>query len=166
MKIAVYPGSFDPPTNGHTEIVFRSSKIFSKIIISITDNHNKKPTFTVEERKKMLEESIKHLPNVKVDIFSGLLVDYVKSKKASIVIRGLRAVSDFEYEFQLALMNRKFSKDIETVFFIPDEKYTYLSSSLIREIASLGGNVEDMVPKPVFKKIKEKYPKQKCLQKK
>ncbi|MBU0951801.1 MAG: pantetheine-phosphate adenylyltransferase [Elusimicrobia bacterium] len=159
MKIAVYPGSFDPPTNGHTEIIFRSSKIFDKVVIAVTDNTNKKSTFTVEERKLMLVQSIKKLKNVEVDIFSGLLVEYVKKKKATVIIRGLRAISDFEYEVQLALMNRRLSKKIETIFFIPDESYTFLSSSLVKEIAGLGGKIDNLVPTNVAKKIKEKFSK-------
>ncbi|OGS19285.1 MAG: pantetheine-phosphate adenylyltransferase [Elusimicrobia bacterium RIFOXYA2_FULL_40_6] len=159
MKIAVYPGSFDPPTNGHTEIIFRSSKIFDKVIIAVTNNTNKEATFTCEERKSMLAKSVKKLKNVEVDVFAGLLVDYVKSKKASVIIRGLRAISDFEYEVQLALMNRRLSKKIETIFFIPDESYTFLSSSLVKEIAGLGGKIDNLVPSNVAKKIKEKFRK-------
>ncbi|OGS24758.1 MAG: pantetheine-phosphate adenylyltransferase [Elusimicrobia bacterium RIFOXYB2_FULL_48_7] len=159
MKIAVYPGSFDPPTNGHTEIIYRSSKIFDKLIIAVTRNFSKKSTFSVEERKEMLEKCTDSLRNVEVDSFSGLLVDYAQKKKASVIIRGLRAVSDFEYEVQLALMNRRMSKKIETIFFIPDENYTFLSSSLVKEIAELGGKINELVPAVIANKVMSKYRK-------
>ncbi|MDI6641503.1 MAG: pantetheine-phosphate adenylyltransferase [Elusimicrobiota bacterium] len=157
MKIAVYPGSFDPPTNGHIDIVCRASKLFDRVIIAITDNPSKPSTFSINERKEMLSESTKEFNNVQIDTFGGLLVDYLEKIQADIIIRGLRAVSDFEYEFQLALMNRRLKSKIETVFLIPDESYTYLSSSIVKEIAGLGGKIKGLVPEIVAKKLKEKY---------
>ncbi|MEW6041310.1 MAG: pantetheine-phosphate adenylyltransferase [Elusimicrobiota bacterium] len=152
---AVYPGSFDPPTNGHIDIIQRASTLFSKVIISITDNPNKKPFFSVKERKKMLKESLKKLKNIEIDSFSGLLVHYLKKRNVKTIIRGLRAISDFEYEFQLALMNRRLG-NTETVFLIPDETYTYVSSSLVKEIAELGGGIKGLVPEIVEKFLSKK----------
>lgn len=137
--VAVYPGSFDPPTNGHLDIIIRSTHLFSKVIVAVTDNTTKNPTFSLKERMLMLKSATKNIKNVEIDSFSCLLVNYIKIKKASIIIRGLRAVSDFEYEFQMALMNRRLSRKVETVFLMPDEAYTYLSSRLVKEVASLGG---------------------------
>ncbi|MBU2567914.1 MAG: pantetheine-phosphate adenylyltransferase [Elusimicrobia bacterium] len=156
MKLAVYPGSFDPPTNGHIDIITRASQLFDRVIVAITDNPNKKPFFNIEERKRMLIASLKNIRSVEVDSFTGLLINYLGKKKARIIIRGLRAVSDFEYEFQLALMNRKLSKNIETVFLMPDEKYTFLSSSMVKEVALLGGGIKDFVPSIVERNIKQK----------
>ena len=155
MRIAVYPGSFDPPTNGHIDIISRASKLFDKVIIAITDNPEKKSTFSIDERKEMLSESTKEFNNVQIDTFNGLLVDYLEKIHADIIIRGLRAVSDFEYEFQFALMNRRLKSKIETVFLIPDESYTYLSSSIVKEIAALGGDIKSLVPEAVAKKLKK-----------
>ncbi|MBN1621939.1 MAG: pantetheine-phosphate adenylyltransferase [Endomicrobiales bacterium] len=154
--IAVYPGSFDPPTNGHLDIILRATHLFPKVIVAITDNANKYPTFPLKDRLKMLRESTKHISSVQVEFFSGLLVNYLKKKKATVIIRGLRAISDFEYEFQMALMNRKLNKGIETVFLMPDEAYTYISSSLINEVSRLGGNIKDLVPHSVEMLMKKK----------
>lgn len=151
--IAVYPGSFDPPTNGHIDIIGRAAKIFPKVIVAITHNYNKNHMFTLEERLSMMKESVSAMKNVKVSSFSGLLVDYLNKIDSFCIVRGLRALSDFEYEFQMALMNRKLKKDVETIFLIPDQEYTFLSSSMIREIASLGGQFKNFVPKSVYKKI-------------
>ncbi|OIO73124.1 MAG: pantetheine-phosphate adenylyltransferase [Elusimicrobia bacterium CG1_02_37_114] len=151
-RVAVYPGSFDPPTNGHIDIIKRACDLFDKVIIAIIDNPAKKPAFTIEEREYMLEKSIQGLSGVDVEHFSGLLVKYLRKKKARIIIRGLREMSDFEYEFQMALMNRKLDNEIETVFLMPDERWTYLSSSVIKEVAGLGGNVKCLVP-PVVEKM-------------
>ncbi|MFH0867803.1 MAG: pantetheine-phosphate adenylyltransferase [Candidatus Woesearchaeota archaeon] len=159
MKTAVYPGSFDPVTNGHIDVIERALKIFDKIIVVVGDNPEKKPTFTTEERTEMLKESTKHLKNIEIDSFSGLLLDYVKSKNSSIIIRGLRAVSDFEFEFQRALLNRVIDGGIETVFIMTKEDYVYLNSSIIKEVAMFSGKVNDFVPKIVEEKLREKFSK-------
>ena len=151
--IAVYPGSFDPPTNGHIDIIGRAAKIFPKVIVAITHNYNKNHMFTLEERLSMMKETVSAMKNVKVSSFSGLLVDYLNKIDSFCIVRGLRALSDFEYEFQMALMNRKLKRDVETIFLMPDQEYTFLSSSMVREIASLGGQFKNFVPKSVYKKI-------------
>ncbi len=151
--IAVYPGSFDPPTNGHIDIIGRAAKLFPKVVVAITHNYNKKHMFTLEERLSMMKESVSNIKNVKVTSFSGLLVDYLNKIDSFCIVRGLRALSDFEYEFQMALMNRQLKKDVETIFLMPDQEYTFLSSSMVREIASLNGNFKNFVPKNVYKKI-------------
>jgi pantetheine-phosphate adenylyltransferase len=156
MKIAIYPGSFDPITFGHLDILERALKLFDKVIIAIAQNTTKNPLFTEAERLALLREATKHLKNVEVDSFQGLLVDYVKRKKATAVVRGLRAMTDFEYELQLALMNRKLDENMETVFLMPNEKYTYLSSNVVREIARLGGDVGNFVPQVVQKALAKK----------
>ena len=148
-RIAIYPGSFDPVTNGHLDIILRGRVLFDHLIVAVTTNSNKSSYFSFNERVQFLETALQKTPNVEVDHFSGLLADYAKRKKASAIIRGLRAVSDFEYEFQMALMNRRQNHQFETVFLMPDEKYTYLSSSLIREISRLGGRVQGLVPSSV-----------------
>jgi pantetheine-phosphate adenylyltransferase len=154
---AVYPGSFDPPTNGHIDIVNRSSCLFSNIIVAVTDNINKKCTFSLHKRVDLLQKSTKHLKNVKIVSFSGLLADYLENVNSFILIRGLRALSDFEYEFQLALMNRKLNKKIETIFLIPDQYYTFLSSSMVKEVAMLGGSTVDFVPMCVEEELKKHF---------
>ncbi|MBI3195457.1 MAG: pantetheine-phosphate adenylyltransferase [Ignavibacteriae bacterium] len=158
MKIiSIYPGTFDPITNGHLDIIERAAEIFSEVIIAVAQNSTKNPLFTDEERLELIRASVKHLKNIRVDCFEGLLVAYAKKKKASVVVRGLRAVSDFEYEFQMALTNRKLAGKLTTVFLMPHEKYTYLSSSLVREIAQHGGDVSGFVPAIVLKKLKKKF---------
>tara|TARA_Y100000310_G_scaffold217822_1_gene218903 strand:+ start:3047 stop:3529 length:483 start_codon:yes stop_codon:yes gene_type:complete len=159
MKIAVYPGSFDPVTNGHIDVIERALKLFDKVIVTVGDNPGKEPTFTTEERMDMLKESTKHLNNLEVDSFSGLLLDYVKSKDSSIIIRGLRAVSDFDFEFQRALMNRVVEKEIESVFIMTKEDYVYLSSSIVKEMAMFGSKLNGLVPEIVEKKLREKFSK-------
>ena len=160
MKIAIYPGSFDPITNGHIDVIDRSSLIFDKMIISITNsNSNKNQFFSIEERVDMIKESIKSYPNVEVKIFDGLLVDFAIECNATSIIRGLRALSDFEYEFQMALMNRNLNEKISTVFLMPHQKYTHISSSLVKEVASLGGDVSNYVPRYVMNILKLKYDK-------
>ena len=160
MKIAIYPGSFDPITNGHIDVIDRSSIIFDKMIISITNsNSNKNQFFSIEERVDMIKESIKSYPNVEVKIFDGLLVDFAIECNATSIIRGLRALSDFEYEFQMALMNRNLNEKISTVFLMPHQKYTHISSSLVKEVASLGGDVSNYVPRYVMNILKLKYDK-------
>ena len=158
--IAVYPGSFDPPTNGHLDIILRASRIFPKLIVAVTDNRNKTPSFHLKTRLLILRKIIRRLaPGVSVESFSGmLLVDYLRRKKARVLIRGLRAVSDFEYEFQLALMNRKLNREVETVFLMPDEKYVYLSSRMVNEVASLGGEIGCFVPPETKKIFKNRKP--------
>jgi len=153
--LAVYPGSFDPPTNGHLDIIKRASGLFPKIIVAVTENQNKKHLFSVKERTALLKEAAAGLSNVKVISFSGLLAHYLKKINSFVVIRGLRALSDFEYEFQMALMNRKLNNKIETVFLMPDQAYTFLSSSMIKEIAYLGGDTKGLVPPCVERKLKE-----------
>lgn len=153
-KIAVYPGSFDPATYGHLDIITRSAEIFDKLIVAVISNPNKKPLFSITERLKMLNKSIKK-QNVSVESFEGLLVNFMKKKNAKIIVRGLRAISDFEYEFQMALTNRKLHPEIETVFLTPAEKWTYISSTLVKEIASLGGNIKCFVPPMVEVMLKQ-----------
>ena len=156
MKIAVYPGSFDPVTNGHLDIVKRAAKIFDKVYVAIIVNPEKDPYFDIEEREIMLKAAVKGIKKAKVEIFHGLLVDYAKAKKADAIVRGLRAVSDFDYEFQMALTNLRMCPEIETVFIMTDYKYSYLSSSLVKQIASLGGKITGLVPKIVEQKLKKR----------
>ncbi|MFZ7121163.1 MAG: pantetheine-phosphate adenylyltransferase [Eubacteriaceae bacterium] len=156
MKIAVYPGSFDPITNGHIDIIERASKMFDKLIVAVLTNNQKQPLFTTEERIIMIKTATKHIDNIEVDYFEGLLINYLKVKESNIVVRGLRAVSDFENEFQMALMNKKLSKDLETVFLITKLEYSYLSSSVVKELANFNGDIIDLVPKNVNRKLKEK----------
>src|SRR3989338_1927207 len=159
MRIAVYPGSFDPMTNGHIDVIERALKIFDKVIVAVGDNPGKKPLFSSRESVDMLKESTNHLKNLEIDNFSGLLLDYAKSKNSKIIIRGLRAVSDFEFEFQRALLNRVVDSDTETVFIMTKENYVYLNSSIIKEIAMFNGKVTGLVPKIVEQRLKEKFSK-------
>jgi pantetheine-phosphate adenylyltransferase len=154
---AIYPGSFDPLTNGHLDLIERGSKIFGELIVAILRNVDKDPLFTLAERREMLEEMIKGYPNVSVDTFDGLLVEYAVQKKAKAVLRGIRAVSDYEYELQMALMNRKLQPQIETVFMMPAEAYSYLSSRLVKEVYRLGGAPRGLVPDLVDKRLREKF---------
>jgi pantetheine-phosphate adenylyltransferase len=156
-KIAVYPGSFDPITNGHMDIIKRGLRMFDELIVLIAYNRNKKTLFTVNERQEMIREVIKDCNNVRVESFDGLLVDFVKSAGANVILRGLRALSDFEYEFQLALINRRLNREIETVFLMTGYKWFYTSSTIINEAASLGGSVKGLVPDIVNQKLLEKY---------
>lgn len=156
-RIAVYPGSFDPVTNGHLDIIQRGLGLFDGVIVTILCNPAKTSMFTVAERKEMLMECLKDTPNVEVDDFYGLLVDYVMRRKAAAILRGMRAVSDFEYEFQMALMNRKLNRDIQTVFLMTGLRWIFTSSSIIKEAAKFGGDIDDMVPPLVARKLKEKY---------
>ena len=156
MKLAVYPGSFDPLTNGHVDIIERGTHLFDKIVVAILVNVEKSPLFSMQERVDIVRDVFKGRPNVEVDTFEGLLVDYVSKRHADVIVRGLRAVSDFETEFQMALMNRRLSPDIETVFMMPAEQYTYISSRLIKEVFALGGQVHGLVPEIVESRLKEK----------
>lgn len=156
MKLAVYPGSFDPLTNGHVDIIERGIRLFDKIVVAVLVNVEKAPLFTMQERVEILRDVFKGQPNVEVDTFEGLLVDYVATRKADVIVRGLRALSDFETEFQMALMNRRLSPHVETVFMMPAEKYTYISSRLIKEVFSLGGQVRGLVPEIVESRLKQK----------
>lgn len=153
-RIAIYPGSFDPVTNGHLDIIHRGKHLFDQVVVAVSKNVHKSPYFSLEERTQHLKSALKGRSGIEVATFTGLLADFVKEKKASAVIRGLRAVSDFEYEFQMALMNRRQNTRFETVFLMPDERYTYLSSSLVREISRLGGNVHGLVPSSVEAALK------------
>ena len=157
QKIAVYPGSFDPVTNGHLDVIERALKIFDKVIVAVGDNPEKKPLFTAAERIEMLKISTKKMKNVEIDSFEGLMLDYVKKKGSKVIIRGLRAISDFEFEFQRALMNRKVDEDIETIFIMTKGSYVFLDSSIIKEMAMFGGCVKGLVPEFVEKKLKEKF---------
>ena len=156
QRVAIYPGSFDPLTNGHVDIIERGSRIFDSIVVAILANVEKKPLFSEQERIAMIRDVFKDRDNVKVDTFNGLLVDYVKRQQAHGIVRGLRAVSDFEYEFQMALMNRHLDPGLETVFMMPAEQYTYISSRLIKEVFTLGGEVSGLVPPIVEQKLRDK----------
>jgi pantetheine-phosphate adenylyltransferase len=157
--IAVYPGTFDPVTNGHIDLVERSLRIFDEVVVAIAVNPKKAPLFSLEERIAMFREVTSKYRNVVIEGFDGLLVDYVKKKKAIGIIRGLRAVSDFEYEMQMALMNRRLDSNIETVFLMPNEAYSFITSTIVREAASYGGDVSSLVPKVVVEKLKKKFAK-------
>ncbi len=157
--IAIYPGTFDPITNGHVDVMQRAAKMFDKVILLIAINSSKKNVFTEEERKEMARVALSHIPNVSVDFSDGLTVDYAKQVGAKAIIRGIRAVSDFEYEFQIALMNKKLYPDADTVFFAPDEKYTYLNSTIVRELARYSEDLTDFVPKNVAEELKLKFHK-------
>lgn len=156
-KIAVYPGSFDPVTYGHLDIAKRATNIFDHLIIAVTSNQSKKTLFTITERVEMLKVVTRHLPKIEVSSFDGLLVEFVMAHKATVIIRGLRAVSDFEYELQMALMNRKLENAVDTAFLMPAEPYTYLSSSVVKEIVSEGGNASEFVPSLVERKLQQKF---------
>ena len=160
-RTAIYPGTFDPMTNGHVSIINRGLEIFDKLIIAILYNPNKKPLFTIDERIAMINEVLGDSPNVEVDTFDGLLVDYAISKESNVILRGLRALSDFEYEFQLALMNRKLCRDVQSIFLMTDYKWFYISSTIIKEAASLGGDINGLVPDIVEQKLKEKFKRSK-----
>jgi pantetheine-phosphate adenylyltransferase len=157
-KRAVYPGMFDPIHNGHVDVIQRSLQIFDELIVAVVANPSKAPLFTVKERLEMIDESTSDLSNFRIVAFDGLLIDLVARERADCIVRGIRAVSDFEYEFQMALMNRKLRSTVETVFLMPHEKYTYISSRLIKEVASFGASVAGMVPPIAEKRLAEKYP--------
>ena len=156
-KIAIYPGTFDPLTNGHIDLVQRTLKIFDEVIIAVAASYKKQPLFTIEERIVFIKEAIRGMKGAKAESFNNLLVNYAKDRKSIAILRGLRAVSDFEYELQMALMNRRLDASIETVFMMPSEEYTFLSSTLVKEIASFGGSVKGLVPVAVEKALKKKF---------
>lgn len=156
MIRAVYPGTFDPVTNGHLDVIERAAKIFDELIVAVTTNPAKTPWFTLEERVQMIEECCSHLPNVTVEAFDGLLVNFVREKEAKVIIKGLRAVTDFDYEFQMAAINRKLAPEIETLFLMTSLPYAYLSSSAVKEVASLGGCLKDLVPDNVAERLRQK----------
>jgi len=153
---AIYPGSFDPPTNGHLDLIHRGSRIFDQLIVAILRNPDKTPLFSVSDRKRMLEDLTAGIKNVSVDTFDGLTVEFAEKVNAGAMLRGIRALSDYEYELQIAMMNRKLSPELETVFMMPAEQYSYLSSRLVREAAKLGGDVSTLVPELVEERLKEK----------
>jgi len=157
MRTAIYPGSFDPPTNGHLDVTERAAKLFDRVIVAVARNESKQPLFNLEERIDLVKDAIRHLPNAEVDSFDCLLVDYVESRSAQAIVRGLRAVSDFEFEFQLALMNRKLNERVETIFMMPRDTYTFLSSRMVKEIARLGGKVTQFVPPRVEAALAAKF---------
>ncbi len=156
-KIAIYPGTFDPFTNGHLDLVVRSLRAFDEVIVAVAPSLKKSPLFSLKERLSLIRKSLDSYERVKIEAFDGLLVDYVESKKGTAIIRGLRAVSDFEYELQMALMNRRLNPHIETVFMMPSEEYSFLTATIVKEIASLGGPVTQLVPPPVEKELKKKF---------
>lgn len=158
MTTAIYPGSFDPLTFGHVDIIERSARLFDNVVVAILTNSLKVPLFSVEERIEIMREILQpQFRNVEVDVFRGLLVDYARQKRAQVIVRGIRAVTDYEYEFQMALMNRRLKPDIETVFMMPAENYSYLSSRLVKEIAELGGSVAGLVPETVETRLKQRF---------
>ncbi len=157
-RLAIYPGSFDPVTNGHMDIIERGLKLFDRIVVAVLINPAKRPLFTVEERLELLRKSLAHLPNVEVNTSEGLLVDYAAQMNAGAILRGMRAVSDFEHEFQMALMNRRLNRKIETVFLMTGLRWIFTSSSIIKEAASFGGQIKELVPDIVYEKLKEKFP--------
>ena len=161
MRTAIYPGSFDPVTNGHLDVIERAAKLFDRVIVAVASNEGKHPLFTTDERLELVRRSVKKFPNVEADSFDCLLVDYVERRAAQAIVRGLRAISDFEFEFQLALMNRKLNERVETIFMMPKDTYTFLSSRIIKEIARLGGDISSFVPADVraalVKKLQETH---------
>lgn len=159
MRIAAYPGSFDPVTNGHIDVIKRSLKLFDKVIVLVGDNPQKAPFFSHRERVEMIKESLKGMKNIEVEHFDGLLLEEVKKRDANVIIRGLRAVSDFEFEFQRALLNRKMDENMETVFIMTKDNYVFLNSSIVKEMAMFGGSVGDFVPENVERRLREKFGK-------
>jgi len=157
MRTAIYPGSFDPLTNGHLDVIQRAAKLFDRVIVAVAKNEDKRPLFTLEERLALVRQAVRHVPEAEAGTFDGLLIEYVMNRKAQAIVRGLRAVSDFEFEFQLALMNRKLNENIETIFMMPKDTYTFLSSRIVKEIARLGGDVSAFVPAHVRTALAKKF---------
>ncbi len=153
---AIYPGTFDPITHGHVDLIGRASKIFDRLVVAIGENKKKQPLFDLEERIELVREAVRCFNNVEVDSFEGLLVEYARRKGVEVIVRGIRAFSDFEFEFQMALTNRKMAGEIETIFLVPNESFSYLSSSTVREIVEMGGNIDDFVPEPVLSALKKR----------
>ena len=158
MRTAVYPGSFDPLTNGHLDIIRRGARLFDRFVVAILENEGKSPLFTVNERKELIARCTSGIPSVEVHSFSGLLIDFMRRMNANVVVRGIRAVSDYEYELQMALMNRDLSPNVETIFMLPAVEYTYVSSRLVKEVFRLGGDVARLVPPPVLESLKARLP--------
>lgn len=159
MKIGVYPGTFDPITNGHIDIIRRSLRVFDKVIVAVAPNPKKKPIFDIIDRVEMIREAARDIPSVEIEIFEGLLAEYMHRKGVHAIIRGLRAISDFEHEFMMALINRKLDSNVETVFLMPSEEYSYVTSSAVKEVASYGGVVKDLVPPIVARRLQEYFKK-------
>lgn len=157
MRIAVYPGSFDPITNGHLDIIKRASKLYDRVIVGVLNNASKSPVFSAEERKEMIDSATESIKNVSCDVFSGLLVDFAKQNNASVIIKGLRTVADFEYEFQMALLNKALNAEFETVFMMTDSKYSYISSSMVKEVAKYHGELDGFIPSVIKEKIIKKF---------
>jgi pantetheine-phosphate adenylyltransferase len=160
MRRAIYPGSFDPVTNGHLDVIDRARKLFDEVVVAVAHNDQKQPLFTLEERLSLLQTTVGNLDNVQIAPMPGLLVDFAVQRQATAVVRGLRAVSDFEFEFQMALMNRKLEANVETIFLMPKEEYTYLSSRIVKEIARLGGDVQKFLPPPVAEALRKRLTRQ------
>src|SRR4029079_12794618 len=158
MRIAVYPGSFDPLTNGHLDIIRRGTRLFDRVLVAVLENEGKSPLFTVGERMELIARCTEDLPGVEIHSFSGLLVDFMRRVGAAVVVRGIRAVSDYEYELQMALMNRELSAEVETIFMLPAVEYTYVSSRLVKEVFRLGGDISRLVPPPVLKSLRDRLP--------
>jgi pantetheine-phosphate adenylyltransferase len=156
-RTAIYPGTFDPITNGHLDVIRRALKFFDEVIIAVAPSHKKQPLFSIAERLDLIRNAVEGLPGARAEAFNGLLVDYVSAKGSNIILRGLRAISDFEYELQMAHMNRSLNSEIETVFVMPNEEFSFLTSSLIKEVASFGGSVKDLVPDGVWEALREKF---------
>lgn len=157
MRVAVYPGSFDPITNGHLDIIKRASKVYDRVVVGVLDNINKKPLFTAEERREMINRVTADIENVECDAFSGLLVDFAKQKNATVIIKGLRTVADFEYEFQMALLNKALNPEYETMFMMTNSEYSYISSSMVKEVAKYNGCLEGFIPAAIIPDITNKY---------
>lgn len=157
--VAIYPGSFDPITNGHLDVIERGARLFDRLIVSILQNESKSPLFTVEERMEMLRETVAHIPNAEVDCFNGLLADYAIERGAKVLLRGIRAISDYEYELQMALMNRRLQPDIETVFLLAGENMSFISSKLVKEVISLGGSITGLVPPNIESRLRTRFGK-------
>ena len=158
MRTVIYPGSFDPLTNGHLDVIQRASKLFDRVVVAVAKDEGKYPLFTLKERLTLVKQAVRHVPGAEADSFDGLLIEYVVDRKAQAIVRGLRAISDFEFEFQLALMNRKLNENIETIFMMPKDTYTFLSSRIVKEIARLGGDVSAFVPAHVRTALAKKFP--------